>query len=399
MQVIPCIKSNSGRYKLMYNRHNKRKGIFAVVFGFIFFSFIIPCFLAYAMWRPTVLFHSFQKQQSTNIFLSYLVVIWMLFNIKIFEELIYCRKLLVLSAIALDICMIPTTVLPFSGLFDFINICYRLYYGYPLLSSTRKIYGLLICVMSIIMNYIGFYRGTHIETERYTIRSRKLNNSKVKFVHISDVHIGSRLDKLPSKMIDKIIQEKPDFVVITGDLIDSHNVISTDLSPFMKFKERNIPVYFTIGNHDIMSGEEYVTCILRLYGIDFIKNNVFCKQFHGENIQLVGIDDVQKNNISKENYSVLLHHRPHGYKRTLQSNRVDLQLAGHTHNGQLFPFNLVIKLFHRKACGMYNIKNKTNSLKLYTHPGSGAWGPHFRTASKNLITVFTIEPDFNNKSL
>ena len=90
-----------------------------------------------------------------------------------------------------------------------------------------------------------------------------------------------------------------------------------------------------------------------------------------------------------------MHHRPQGYKKVVESGLVDLQLAGHTHKGQLFPLGLLAKMFHPKVCGLYTLKSNKksqNNMHLYTHPGTCAWGPKYRTSGKNLITMFTIEP-------
>ncbi|BFU19783.1 phosphoesterase, putative [Entamoeba histolytica HM-1:IMSS-B] len=404
MMELPHIKSNSGRYALMKQKYsNKNKGRITVVSSFIFFSFIIPLAFGYAIWRPMTLLWTFTLKQSSHIFWISFCCCWILFNIKVFEELIYSRKLLVISNIVLDICMIPTTILPFALSYDIFQIMHKLLFGSSLVFKTRKIWGFCILTISFILNNIGFYRGTHISTIHYTIKTKKLKHSKIRIAHISDIHIGSRLDKLPQKMVNKIIEENPDLVVITGDLIDSHNVISTDLASFNAFKERNIPIYYTIGNHDIMAGEEYVSSILEYYGIIYLKNQVTQITIGDETIQLVGIDDVQS--ITKYNeifnsitpsihnniYTILLHHRPQGYKTSVQSGQIDLQLAGHTHDGQVFPFNYIVPLFHSKSYGMYHIKDTSKELILYTHPGSCAWGPHFRTAAKNLITIFSIE--------
>ena len=388
----------------MMKKHPGSKGILTVISSFLFFSVIIPFLFGYALWRPVVLVHTFSVATSRMIFYVMTAICWVLFNVKVFEELIYSRTMLVLSAYMLDLCMIPTCMLPFALFFDASNVVYKFFVGVPILAATRRVYGYAAFTFAIVLNIVGFYRGTHINTKRYTIRTHKIKDNRVRFAHVSDIHIGSRLDKLPEVMVKRILEEKPDFVVITGDLIDSHNVVPSDLAPFIAFKERNIPVYYTIGNHDIMAGEAYVSKILEYYGITFIKNDVVHTKVGNAMVQLVGIDDMQtvydynkvfnelETQIDPSEYTILLHHRPQGYKSSVKSGRVDLQLAGHTHNGQIFPYSYIVSLFHSKACGMYTIKDGNNDMLLYTHPGSCAWGPHFRTSSKNLVTMFTVEP-------
>ncbi|ELP90608.1 hypothetical protein EIN_021170 [Entamoeba invadens IP1] len=403
MDHVDHPKSCSGRYHMMMDKYGKR-GKMMVAVGFIFFSIIIPSVFGYAIWRPLTLIHAFTPTASREIYLGAAFVFWVLFNVKVFEELLYCRELLVLSAFVLDICMVPTSALPFVVLYDLMRCVLTTLFSVRLSDMVNQVLGFSILGIALFLCVLGFYRGTHISIERIFLKSSKVKRP-IKFVQISDVHIGSRLDALPVKMVDKIIKENPDFVVITGDLIDSHNVEPMDLNEFDKLRKCGIPVYYSIGNHDLWAGEEYVSELLKYYGIVYLKNRVETIRLKDDEIQFVGIDDVQRvkdfntifesvePHIEDGKYTILLHHRPLGYKTVVKTGKVDLQLAGHTHNGQIFPFNMFIKFFHSKACGLFNITSGDNRLVLYTHPGSCAWGPHFRTSSKNLITVFTLSSE------
>ena len=270
------------------------------------------------------------------------------FNVKVFEELIYSRTLLLFSQLTLDFCMIPVSLFYFSVTYDVCHYFNNLFshktfdtndmndinnlenvdnnlqnfgnFGHGgnhiFEAMTRKQIGYVIILLGSIMYLFGLYRGTHCSIKQYYLKTNKKLTRKIRFAHISDVHIGSRLDKLPVKVVDKIINEKPEFVVITGDLVDSHNIVSSDLQQFESLRKCDIPVYYTIGNHDIMAGEEYVRSILNHYGINYLSNEVQMIDLKGEQIQLVGIDDVQSVNefndlfdetkdcIDKEHYSI-----------------------------------------------------------------------------------------------
>jgi hypothetical protein len=115
-------------------------------------------------------------------------------------------------------------------------------------------------------------------------------------------------------------------------------------------------------------------------------------------LQVVGVDypekEGQKDNpvlkdirIDSTKPSVLLYHTPAGLDDAVEAG-IDLQLSGHTHNGQIFPFNYLAKLFYPKIKGLYRIKN----MSLYVSPGTGTWGPPMRLGSNNEITLLNLVP-------
>ncbi len=114
-------------------------------------------------------------------------------------------------------------------------------------------------------------------------------------------------------------------------------------------------------------------------------------------IQLIGIDDaesvdqvaVQLPLIERASgkYNVLLYHRPLGWLDAF-ADGVDLMLSGHTHNGQIFPFNWLVRAQFSRLQGLYSASSGAGQH--YVSPGTGTWGPIMRLGSNNEITVFNL---------
>ena len=113
-------------------------------------------------------------------------------------------------------------------------------------------------------------------------------------------------------------------------------------------------------------------------------------------MQLIGIDDAEpKSQVSKvlntlqpdpEGYRVLLYHRPDGADDAARWG-VDLMLCGHTHNGQIVPFNFLVRRIFPRIKGLYEI----DDMRLYVSPGTGTWGPILRLGSRCEISIITLD--------
>ncbi|PKL49641.1 MAG: hypothetical protein CVV39_02725 [Planctomycetes bacterium HGW-Planctomycetes-1] len=88
-------------------------------------------------------------------------------------------------------------------------------------------------------------------------------------------------------------------------------------------------------------------------------------------------------------FKVLLSHRPVSLK-TLSQMKIDLALCGHTHAGQIFPFNFIVGLFHKPVSGLHKYENS----RLYVTSGTGTWGPRMRLGSRNEIVFIQIRKDY-----
>lgn len=227
------------------------------------------------------------------------------------------------------------------------------------------------------------------------VKHLKFNSDKVtqphRIVHISDVHIGSRQGGYLTRIVERINQLAPDVVLITGDLVDSAVVGYDELKSLNELRARTL---FTIGNHERYADLDKILTLLGDLGVKSLRQQ---HVLAGE-IQIIGIDDADAPNqvadklptIDRRNdrYTILMYHRPLGWEVALEHG-IDLMLCGHTHNGQIFPFNLLVKRQFKRISGLYS----DGDAHLYVSPGTGTWGPLMRLGSLNEITCIDVHPN------
>lgn len=291
----------------------------------------------------------------------------------------------------------------FSLLIDFYRLSVYLAGGIfkknflPIL-NTPKYHFLLPLIFSVSAVVYGYYEAGQIQTEHLIIKTNKMPKEiqKLKIVQISDLHLGLIVGKKRLvKITDKIKIINPDMLVSTGDIVDGQiNHLDELILPLKNIK----PVYgkFAVtGNHEFYAGIEI--------SIDFMKKAGFVV-LRGESIvaggiiNIAGVDDIssrQKNdglpetlvlsNIKNSLFTILLKHKPVINPMSLEL--FDLQLSGHTHKGQIFPFNFVTKLVFPMQNGFFKLSDTSS---LYVSRGSGTWGPPIRLFSPPEITVIEL---------
>jgi predicted MPP superfamily phosphohydrolase len=212
----------------------------------------------------------------------------------------------------------------------------------------------------------------------------------VRFVQISDVHIGSRTARFLRHIMARIEAEKPDFLCITGDFIDQHDIDVDKLAPLATFPA---PIYYCIGNHERYEDLEAIVQRLESLGVQVLRN----RSVEAGELQLIGIDDHDSPQqvarvlpfltVRPELYSILLYHRPHGLEDA-RRHGIDLKLSGHTHAGQIVPFHLAVNRVFEYRSGLY----RAGDTHLYVNEGTGTWGPTMRLGTRSEITLFELTP-------
>lgn len=239
----------------------------------------------------------------------------------------------------------------------------------------------------------SFAATKFIVVKKLNVRSNKVKN-EIDLVFISDVHLGTNSQTHLKKIIAKIQQIKPEIVLIGGDLIDSS---SFDFKKLTILQELDIPIYFITGNHEhYLRDYEQKMRSLKKSKITFLDNrNVTYKE-----LNIIGLTDDSsdlnkiesaKKMVDESLYNVCLVHQPSIWDELCTD--IDIMLSGHTHNGQIFPFNLLVKIKFKYIFGLYKRENKL----LYVSSGSGTWGPKMRLGSLNeIISLKLCNEDKNN---
>lgn len=215
-------------------------------------------------------------------------------------------------------------------------------------------------------------------------------------VHISDVHLGPIWrQRFFDRLVIKVNSLKAAAIFITGDLFDG---MDADFSWFHQRKFiASAGVFYAFGNHDLILGETKVRNLLNNSNIKILGNEI--TELDG--LQIVGLNcyyqgrlDVKGKILSQLGYdparpSILMYHEPKDLDAARAAG-INLQLSGHTHGGQMFPFNLLAKILYRGfSGGFYRFKD----FALSVSHGVGTWGPPLRLGSRSEITLIKLLKD------
>jgi len=257
----------------------------------------------------------------------------------------------------------------------------------PLEDSTTLV---AVAISALVCIFIATLISHHLSVKHLTIPTPKIDR-RYRIAQISDVHIGSRQKGFMHRVVKKINSLNPDFLVITGDLIDSSAV---EIEALESIRLLDAVTLFSIGNHERYVDLTKVVDMAESLGMIMLRQETY----HSEQLAFTGIDDADNihqlarhlPDISPDTtkFNVLLYHRPVGWESAIDHG-IDLMLSGHTHNGQIFPFNLIVKQQFRRIAGLYTEGN----ARLYVSSGTGTWGPLMRLGSFNEVTLFDLEPE------
>ncbi len=255
--------------------------------------------------------------------------------------------------------------------------------------------------------FYGYFEARDIRTERVVINTPKIPQSvgKLTIVQISDVHLGLivRQERL-KRIIAEIKAASPDILVSTGDLVDGQINRMTGLAELLQDIRPRFGKFAVTGNHEIYAGLDQAVAFTERAGFKVLRNEGATA---GGLINIVGVDDPtiervtrsrpvpEKDLLSKvppAGFTLLLKHRPAVDRESL--GLFDLQLSGHVHKGQLFPFNLVTHLFYPVKMG-YSLYPQGSAL--YVSRGTGTWGPPIRFLAPPEVTVIELRHAEKNR--
>jgi len=272
----------------------------------------------------------------------------------------------------------------------FISLCALVVAELVLLINffTPQSVGACAGVFTLLVSLYSFVNAQRLHTQVVSITNQPTLRN-VSLVQISDVHVGSRQPGFLKPIVQRINAINPTYTMITGDLIDMRGITTEHLACL---GDINSPTYFCIGNHERYVDLNDICDRLRSLGIHVLRNE--CVE-DGE-FQFIGIDDAEiKSQVSHEIvklkpaenlYKVLLYHRPDDAEAA-SAWGVNLMLTGHTHRGQIFPFNFLVKRVFPRLYKSYQV----GAMQLYVSPGTGTWGPIMRLGSRCEITHFTFQ--------
>ena len=237
-------------------------------------------------------------------------------------------------------------------------------------------------------------------TRKLSINLDKPLAKPLRIAVASDLHIGrlfgsGAIDRLSRMMT----YSEADVLLMPGDIMDDNTEAFADYDMQKNLAELcdNVPygVYATLGNHDLYGHEQPISHALRDAGVQLLNDEAVCIEHAGQSIWIVGRFDNNKRQrvattellagIDTALPVLLLDHRPSDIVEHSQLP-IDLQVSGHTHNGQVFPANFIVSAINRLGYGYEAIGNG----HFVVSSGYGFWGIPFRLGSRSEIWLITV---------
>lgn len=296
---------------------------------------------------------------------------------------------LMLLIYAFLICVLADTI-------SWINIL-TLKLDYPYLDIQSPIRSLILIGLTGILACIGFFTYWKKNRVELDIVVDKELKRQLKIVFISDLHLGYAIQKKElNNWVELINKEKPDLVLIAGDVIDCsvRPLEFLKLSEYLKQIESCYGVYSCLGNHEYLAGVDKSIDFLKQSNIQVLQDKVaYIKDL---DLFIIGRDDKTNSNrlalkdivadLDPLKAKILLDHQPYALQMASRS-QIDLQLSGHTHRGQVWPISWITDAIFEKSHG-YLQKNITN---YYISSGIGIWGGRYRLGTSSEYVVINLK--------
>ena len=259
----------------------------------------------------------------------------------------------------------------------------------------------IILLLSFLAYAIGFVNARfRVETPRISVPIADLPSALkgLKIVQLSDMHLGTGPDHYQiKKLVDQTLALRPDLITLTGDIFDG---MIKDLSFELKELGRlSAPhgVYFVLGNHECYWSWQDCVEHVRALGFVPLLNEGVTLSIRGEKIFIAGLTDPAAEHAggklpqaptppTESGFNLMLVHQPQ-FSKIVSKLNYHLQLSGHTHGGQFFPWNLAVKKIYTISGGL----GKDGNLWVYVSHGSGYWGPPIRLGTLGEVTELTLE--------
>ena len=254
------------------------------------------------------------------------------------------------------------------------------------IAGLLTVFGVMIIVMML-----GALRYQHKYREEITINTTKPIEKPLTIVLASDLHIGYHNRKAElARWVNLINAEKPDLVLICGDIIDRSLRPVLEDNYAEEFLRIQAPVYTVLGNHEYFSNVAQAERFFKEAGIVLLKDSVA----HFKGIDVIGRNDrtahhrasVKDLAVGLEGFTILLDHQPYHLEEAEQAG-IDFQFSGHTHRGQVWPVSWITDAMYEKSWGHHQ---RAGTL-YYISSGLGIWGPKVRIGTRSEYLVLHLK--------
>lgn len=362
------------------------------VTGMLFLRYVAPWPLP--VWQKTVLFAVFMIAgcglRLTGYGFERVFGDWFsLYRYSVYFIFIFCVILFTLT-VARDI--VWSAAVGVSKLGWFVDV--------PDIRNEKWLYRLNIgtIVLGFLCTAWSFYEGVRIpDVKVVEIPSAKIKQ-EYKIAVLSDLHIHRVL--YPWKILCTVIQTnklRPDIILLPGDILDDNVAKVEKLLKRLGSLHAKKGIFFVSGNHDFYAGHKDASSEMKKLGFHVVENTGVSV---GKDLFVGGIPDYFSSkrfglpvdaklafkDAKPDQYRILMSHSPVEFK---QKGLFDLEVSGHTHGGQIFPFHFIVKLFNKYLAGLHEMENGS---KIYVSRGAGQWGPQMRFLAPSEITLIKLVP-------
>ena len=290
------------------------------------------------------------------------------------------------------------------GFFNFFFLAavasWLVYLGSQLMgiSLARSIIADALYGLAILASICGLVNARWIRINRVTVKLPNLPPSwrGRTAALVSDVHLGHvNGSGFLRRVVDMLARLRPDIVFIAGDFYDGSKVNADQLAKPLRGLSAKFGVYFAAGNHEEFSDSTRYLDALEQAGIRVLNN----EKVIVDGLQIVGVHHrdsavparfraiLERAGVDRSQASILLSHSPHALPIAEQAG-ISLQLSGHTHGGQVFPFTwFTTRIFREYTYGL----NRLGELMVYTSSGVGTWGPPMRAGTRPEVVLIQFE--------
>lgn len=277
----------------------------------------------------------------------------------------------------------------------------------PAADATVRGSAVFVAVGALLVTSIGFInarRRARVVDIEIPVRNLPEALRGFSIAQISDVHVGPTIKRgYVDAIVEAVNDLDADLIAVTGDLVDgSVQQLGRHVAPLARLKAR-YGAYFVNGNHEYYSGERDWSVELRRLGMKVLENEHVVLTHGDSTLVVAGVTDYGAHHFDPRQRSdpfaalqgapahaavrILLAHQPRSAAAAASAG-FDLQLSGHTHGGQFWPWNLFVRFQQPFVAGLHRL----NDLWVYTSRGTGYWGPPKRFGAPSEITRIRLVP-------
>lgn len=270
--------------------------------------------------------------------------------------------------------------------------------------TLSRLVGVAAAALGLGATGAAFREAARVVVQRVDVSLKNLPTALegTSIVQLTDVHVGFNIRReFIQKIVEQVNALNPDIVAITGDLVDgSVEDLAPHVAPLGDIKSRH-GTFFVTGNHEYYSGATSWCSHLTELGMRVLRNEHVKLGPEGQHLHLAGVDDFQAERFDDPGHAydlpravqgrdpelplILLAHQPKAVTEAAKHG-VDLQLSGHTHGGQLWPFNWLVKLQQPVVAGLARF----GETLIYVSRGTGYWGPPMRLKAPPEVTHIVL---------